>query len=136
MGFSVDLPVRFGDCDFAGIAYYPRLLALVDAAIEDWTRAVIGLDRLTMHAEHRLGLPTIDLSTQFVRACRLGETLTFTVRVLALGETSVTLDVVASPGDEPRFNARLVQVLMDIDRRTKVRWPDDWRARIAAVLEP
>lgn len=135
-GFSVALPIRFGDCDLAGIAYYPRLLALVDAAIEDWTTAIIGLERLAMHRDHRLGLPTVELTTRFERPCRLGERLQLSVRATALGETALTLEVAASVGDEARFSARLVQVLMDIDRMQKAPWPDPWRLRVAAVLAP
>ena len=33
MPFAVTLPVRFGDCDAAGIGYYPRLLALGPTAL-------------------------------------------------------------------------------------------------------
>ncbi len=132
--FSIALPIRFGDCDFAGIAYYPRLLALVDAAIEDWTAEVIGVDRAEMHRRDGYGLPMVALTTTFERPCRLGELVSFSVRVIRLGETSVTLDVSAQVAGEPRFKARLVQVLMQIDSASKVAWPAAWRSRLSAVL--
>ena len=134
MAFSVDLPIRFGDCDVAGIAYYPRLLALVDAAIEDWTMDAIGVDRATMHKRHRLGLPTLTLTTHFERPCRLGETITFTVTVATLGDSSITLDVAAQHAGDRRFSARLVQVLMDIESAQKVSWPDGWRSRVELAM--
>lgn len=134
MIFSVTLPVRFGDCDFAGIAYYPRLLALVDAAIEDWTLAVLGVDRQTMHEAHHCGLPTRSLTTDFARACRLGERLDFSVAVQAVSARSVTLAVAAAVGREVRFTANLVQVPIDT-RTTRARaWPQDWRNRLQACV--
>lgn len=136
MIFSVTLPVRFGDCDFAGIAYYPRLLALVDAAIEDWTLAVLGVNRQTMHRVHHCGLPTRSLTTDFARACRLGDQLDVAVAVQAVSARSVTLSVAASVALDARFSAVLVQVPIDT-RTTLARvWPQDWRARLEACLAP
>lgn len=134
MAFTLAIPVRFGDCDFAGIGYYPRLLALVDATIEDWTEAAIGITRMTLHGVHRRGLPTADLSVRFVAPCRLGETLSCTVRVRKLGTTSISLNVVAEVGGSPRFEADLAQVLMDLSSGRPVPWPDEWRQRLQAEL--
>lgn len=135
MSFSVTLPIRFGDCDFAGIAYYPRLLALVDAAIEDWTQAVLGVDRQTMHHAHHCGLPTRSLATDFARACRLGEQLALSVAVQAVSARSVTLGIVAEVDGEACFSAVLVQVPIDT-RTTRARlWPEDWRARLEASID-
>ncbi len=134
MIFSATLPVRFGDCDFAGIAYYPRLLALVDAAIEDWTLAALGVDRQTMHRLHHCGLPTRSLSTDFARACRLGENLDIAVAVQAVSARSVTLRVAASVGLEVRFTAVLVQVPIDTRTTLACAWPQDWRARLEGCV--
>lgn len=134
MTFSITLPVRFADCDTAGIGYFPRLLALVDAAIEDWTAATIGVDRRTMHGELHRGMPTANLDTQFVAPCRLGEMLTLTVRVTKLGVTSISLDVTAEVEGRTRFSAQLVQVLIDTDSGAAVPWPDAWRQQLSIVL--
>jgi 4-hydroxybenzoyl-CoA thioesterase len=135
MAFTLIIPVRFGDCDFAGIGYYPRLLALVDATIEDWTEAAIGISRTTLHGAYRRGLPTVSLSVGFVAPCRLGEKLSCTVRVKKLGTTSISLNVAAEVDGSPRFEADLVQVLMDLPSGRPVPWPEDWRARLQAELD-
>lgn len=134
MAFAVTLPVRFGDCDAAAIGYYPRLLALVDAAIEDWTVAVIGVDRQTMHQRDRLGLPTVSLSSAFTAPCRLGEQLDLRVDVTAIGARSVTLGVTATVAGSARFSVELVQVLMDLETSQSAPWPAAWRAAIAANI--
>lgn len=133
MSFRTTLPLRFAHCDHAGIAYYPRLLELVDAAIEDWTAATLGLDRAAMHGERGLGLPTVELRTRFERPCRLGEMLDLDVAVRAVGGSSVELGVTASVKGSPRFTAELTQVLMRLDTAAAEPWPEGWRARLHAA---
>ena len=130
MAYTMSLPVRFGDCDIVGIGYYPRLLALADAAIEDWTVAVIGVDRAAMHIEHRRGMPTVTLETSFTVPCRLGEILDFTIDLLRVGRSSIDLAVAASVAGETRFTGRYVQVLIDTDSGAAAAWPDAWRAAL------
>ncbi len=136
MAFALTLPVRFGDCDAAGIGYYPRLLALVDAAIEDWTAATIGVDRATLHGEQQRGLPTITLTTHFIAPCRMGEQLTFGVRLKHVGTSSIELDVRAEVNSTPRFTVASVQALIDTSTGRTVPWPDVWRERLLAAMRP
>ena len=35
--FTKTFPLRFGDCDPSGIAYYPSYLRILDGAIEDFS---------------------------------------------------------------------------------------------------
>lgn len=128
------LPIRFRDCDPAGIAYFPALLALADAAVEDWTPAATGWTRADMHGRLRLGLPTADLRVAFTAPCRLGEELDFSVAPTALGRSSVTLAVEARHDGAPRFAATLAQVLIDLDSGRPVPWPADVRARLEPLV--
>lgn len=135
MSFRISLPVRFQDCDPAGIAYFPRLLALVDAAIEDWTAATLGLDRQALHAKMHLGLPTVKLETDFLSPAGLGQILDFDVKVSELGTTSVTLDVTTSIAGQTCLETRLVQVLMDLETHRPVPWPASWRDSLRPLTQ-
>lgn len=130
MSFAVTLPVRFADCDPAGIGYFPRLLALVDAAIEDWTEATLGQTRRTLHVDRRIGLPTVQLETGFLSAVQLGDALRLEVAVQQLGTSSLTLHVTGSVGDRLCLDARLVQVLTDLETMRPLPWPSAWRTMI------
>jgi 4-hydroxybenzoyl-CoA thioesterase len=66
-------PVRFEDCDGAGIVFYPRLVLLVNRIIEDWFADGLGVDFRELHEARRLAIPTVDLHLRFVAASRLGE---------------------------------------------------------------
>jgi 4-hydroxybenzoyl-CoA thioesterase len=135
MSFYISLPVRFADCDPAGIAYFPRLLALVDAAVEDWTADALGIDRQGLHQGMRLGLPTVTLETEFLAPARLGDTLRFEVEVRRLGNTSLVLTVKAATADRACLDARLVQVLTNLDTMRPTPWPEAWRTRICPLSE-
>lgn len=135
MSFSLTLPVRFADCDPAGIAYFPRLLALVDAAIEDWTEATLGHSRGTLHLDRRIGLPTVQLETGFLAPARLGDRLRLDVAVQNLGTTSLSLLVSGRVAARLCLEARLVQVLTDLGSMRPMPWPPAWRTMISTHLQ-
>lgn len=122
--------LRFADCDPAGIAYYPRLFALADAVVEEWTEAVIGVSRRTLHHDRDEGLPTVALDADFSAVSRLGDWLDFSLTVTELGERSIKLAIEASCAGERRFGIRYTQVLVAMAGPSARPWPADWRRRI------
>lgn len=132
--FKTSLPLRFAHCDPAGIAYYPRYFELCDAAIEDWTAAVLGIDRREMHLERGLGLPTASLQAEFAAPSRLGDVLDFTVSVTRAGRSSVDLAVDIACAGQPRFAVRYTQVLTDLVKGSSRPWPLDLLERLNKEL--
>lgn len=128
--FETRLPLRFGHCDPAGMAFYPRYFELCDAAIEDWTPAVLGVDRRAMHMEQGLGLPTVSLQAEFSTPGRLGDLLDFSITVTRVGRSSVDLLVVIRCGGQPRFQVRYTQVLTDLALGRSRPWPPDFLERL------
>ncbi|ALC13087.1 acyl-CoA thioesterase [Sphingopyxis sp. 113P3] len=132
--FRTSLPLRFAHCDPAGIAYYPRYFELCDAAIEDWTAAVLGIDRRKMHLEMGLGLPTVSLNAEFSAPSRLGDMLDFTVTVTRAGRSSVDLAVDIACAGQPRFAVRFTQVLTDLAKGSSRTWPPEFLERLKKEL--
>lgn len=128
--FRVSHPLRFAHCDPAGIAFYPRCLELCDAAVEDWTPAVLGDDRRAMHMGRGLGLPTVDLAATFSAPSKLGDLLDFSVRLTRVGRSSIDLEVTVSCSGEARFAIRLTQVLIDLASGKSRSWPPEYRQRL------
>ncbi len=128
--------VRMGDCDTAGIGYFPRLLALVDNAVEDWLVRTVGIDRANMLLGHGLGLPTVDLKVEFTAPCRLGEILDVEIAPIRLGTTSIELAVSVCVAGAERFTGKLVQVLTMLVTGVAHPWPTDWRRSIVAQIAP
>ena len=132
--FETSLPLRFAHCDPAGIAYYPRYFELCDAAIEDWTAAVLGIDRRTLHLDMGLGLPTVSLHADFAAPSRLGDRLDFTVAVTRVGRSSIDLAVDVASAGTPRFAVRFTQVLTNLAEGSSHAWPPDLLERLNKEL--
>ena len=125
--------IRFGHCDPAGIAYFPRCFELADAAVEDWCEQQLGVGRARLHLELGLGLPTVELHTRFTAVSRLGDWLDITIAVEEVGRTSVTLSIDATCRGEPRFSMTSKQVLMDLAKVRSAPWPEELRDRLSAA---
>lgn len=133
------MEVRWGDCDPAGIVYFPRFFERFHDAMERWFEASLGLPYDALILGQRLGLPSVHTEADFRAPCRFGERLVVELRVGKLGRSSIELRyrVVAEGEAEPRLTGRTVCALMDLDpaRPTHARavpWPEDLRTRIEA----
>ncbi|MCH9685021.1 MAG: acyl-CoA thioesterase [Deltaproteobacteria bacterium] len=133
-------PVRvtWGDCDPAGIVYFPRFFEKFHEAMERWFGDALGQPYEVLIGGRKLGLPSVHTEADFAAPCRFGDALVVELRVPRLGGSSITLDyrvVAEDPQDEVRLRGRTVCALMDLDPerptfRRAVPWPDDLRARI------
>ncbi len=128
MNYRYTFPVRFAHCDPAGFAYFPRLLEMLDGAVEDFMTEVTGADRAQTHLRERLGIPTIDLQVQFIQPCCLGELITFEIVPVKLGRTSLTFHTGVTVDGEPRFSVKQTVVQMDFNTRRPHPWSDVTRA--------
>lgn len=124
MTFKYTFPVRFAHCDPAGIGYFPRLLEMLDGAVEDFMAEVTGADRAQTHLRERLGIPTIDLQVHFAQPSRLGELLTFEIKPVKLGRTSLTFQTEVTRDGEPRFSVRQTVVQINVDTGRPHPWAD------------
>lgn len=131
--FQVQRRVRFGDCDPAGIVYYPRYLDLLNSVIEDWWTHI----GLSWHEElPRRGLftPLSHLETQFLRPSRMGDELVATLWLEVLQRSSIRLNLLLSgPGEgQERLAARVRQVCVNGANQAPCLWPEDIHALLAA----
>ncbi|MCA9707055.1 MAG: acyl-CoA thioesterase [Myxococcales bacterium] len=134
-----EVMVGWGDCDPAGIVYFPRFFEKFHEAMERWFGDALGQPYDALIMERRLGLPAVHTEADFRAPCRFGERLWVELSVARRGRTSIELAYrVWAPGeDEPRLWGRSVCALMDLDpsRPTHARavpWPEDLAARIEA----
>jgi 4-hydroxybenzoyl-CoA thioesterase len=87
MRFSVRKQIRFHHCDPAGIVFYPQYFYLLHEAQEDFL-AHIG------HPEHALiasglGVPIVDLKTEFRGMCRYGDEIDISLGLTRIGNASI-----------------------------------------------
>src|SRR2546423_11828242 len=61
MPFTARINVRFGDCDPAGLVYYPVLFHYCYAAMEEFFSVRCGVTYARLAAEERLRFPTVNV---------------------------------------------------------------------------
>ena len=141
MIFTTQKRVRFQHCDPAGIVFYPQFFYLLHEVQEDFL-AHIG------YPEHGLiasgvGLPIVDLRTEFIGMCRHGEVLTMTLALSRIGGASLGMHYEIHgnpkvPGEAStlRLRADGVVVYSEIPHGKALRIPDDLREALLPYLRP
>jgi 4-hydroxybenzoyl-CoA thioesterase len=133
--FSVDMPIRFSHSDPAGIVYYPNYFDMFNAVIEDWFNASLRIDYAAQILRDRIGLPTVHAECDFFVPTRMGEKLTYTLLVRAIGRSSLRLEIVGHVGAQERLRARLVLVVISLETNRSIPIPALLRDRFAAYQQ-
>lgn len=129
--YRTEVLVRFGDCDPAGIVFYPRYLEIFNNLVEDWCREGLQLSFPDLITQHGWGLPTVHLEVDFPAPSRFGELLSAVLTVRKVGTASVDLEIVLrGPDGRDRVRGHVVLVLIDRGPHKAIPIPDDLRARM------
>lgn len=96
---DIERRIEWGECDAAGIVFYPNFFTWMDAAFHQWSQR-LGFDQNTLKKDHGIsGTPAIDSSCQFKSPARFYETITITVGLKHIGNTSLILSYNMSVAD-------------------------------------
>jgi 4-hydroxybenzoyl-CoA thioesterase len=138
MAFRSLHKIRFGDIDHAGIVYYPRFLHYFHVALEEFFPSALGVEYPVLVNEHRIGLPTVHLETDFYKPLRYGDVIEVEVGVRAVGKSAITFGyrVFRQGETDPRIAGHNVTVCLDMDTFTKKDIPDWLRERLERSREP
>lgn len=130
--------VRFGDCDPAGIVYFPRFFDWFHQAMETWFAERLG--RPYADVVQEVGFPAVHTEADFKAPCRMGEALIIALSVGQLGRSSFKLEYrVEGPDGSLRATGHTVCALVGLvpgapDHLRAIRIPDDLRGRIEAFM--
>ncbi|MDR6890591.1 MULTISPECIES: acyl-CoA thioesterase [Variovorax] len=93
--------VEFGDCDPAGIVWFPNFFRWIDAASRHFF-AECGVPRWeeTTKTLGVIGTPLVDTHTRFVKAASYGDTLQIAVRIAEWRDKSFVQTYRVARGDE------------------------------------
>ena len=129
MPFSAHITVRFGDCDPAGLVYYPVLFHYCHAAMEEFFAARCGKPYARLMQEERVGFPTVNVRAEFFAPLVYGDAAEVEVWASAVGRTSVTFEYRLRRASDRLLcaSATLVQVAMSLDGRRAVPVPEHLR---------
>ena len=129
--YEAQIPVRFADCDAAGIVFYPRYLEMFNGLVENWFRDELQFSFTEIVTNRGWGLPTVHLEVDFVAPSRFDETLSATLTVRSVGTTSIGLEILFRGQDNgERVRGKVVLVLIDRAIQRAIPWPGELRERI------
>lgn len=132
--FTTTKPLRFGDCDPSGIAYFPSYLDILVGVLEDFF-ASLGFPWRAMNEERRMSVPTVRLDLTFRSPGFQGDALDFALAVRGIGRASLDLEHTVSTRGAVLWTARHRIVAASLDTNTSLAWPDDIRAALTQHLE-
>ncbi|WP_077965838.1 acyl-CoA thioesterase [Ensifer adhaerens] len=132
--FRTRRPLRFGDCDPSGIAYFPSYLNILVGVTEDFF-ASLGFPWKTMNDERRIGVPTVRLDLTFSRPGFQGDELDFALKVVGIGRSSLDMEHTVSARGTVLWTAKQRVVATSLDTHASSAWPDDIRLALTQHLE-
>ena len=114
--------VRFRHCDLARIVFYPRYFEMVNSCVELWFEQALDHSFATLHECLHLGIPTVDIKTQFHLPSRLEDQLALVLKVLNIGRASMKLEVNIYAAQELRVSNQVSLVLVGSEPMKPVAW--------------
>ncbi|MCA9001546.1 MAG: acyl-CoA thioesterase, partial [Planctomycetes bacterium] len=89
--FEIDVKVRFGDVDAAGIAYFPSIFNMIHRVFEDMWEYHVGVPYADLITGQKLGFPLVNSKVDFKSPLRFGDTPRVVVTCDRVGNSSLAL---------------------------------------------
>lgn len=81
--------IEWGDCDPAGIVFYPRYFAMFDASTTALFEQALAMTKYQFLKRYNaLGYPMLDTSARFLKPTRFGDSVVIETSVSRLGRSS------------------------------------------------
>ncbi len=86
-----NLRIEWGQCDPAGIVFYPQYLIIFDTSTA-WLFERTGLTPLALRKKYRIvGMPVVEVGARFVMRCRFDDDIVVESEVSEWGRSSFTV---------------------------------------------
>ena len=89
--FVAHRTVRFGECDPAGVVYYPVFFNWYHELMEAWFEQELGISYAQCIKE--VGFPAKSIQTDFSRPCAMGEKLKLELYLSRCTDRSITIQI-------------------------------------------
>lgn len=86
---SRQVEIEFGDCDPAGIVYYPNYFRMFDAATAHLFEAALGMKKIAWTRHYGIvGIPMVDTGARFIKPARFGDVVTINTTITGFRRSS------------------------------------------------
>jgi 4-hydroxybenzoyl-CoA thioesterase len=85
--------IEWGDCDPAGIVFYPRFFAMFDASTAALFQAALGMPKIAWAKKHGIvGIPMVDTRAKFLVPSAYGDEVVIESRVKAFRRSAFDVE--------------------------------------------
>jgi 4-hydroxybenzoyl-CoA thioesterase len=132
--------IRFHHCDSAGIVFYPQYYYLLHETQEDFLSHI----QFSLYSmiDQGMGVPIVDMKTQFKGMCRQGDDVTIELSLSKIGGSSLTMEYeiyganpISGIDRELKVKATGTIVYLDLKTNRPQKIPDDLRTALTPYLE-
>ena len=134
MAYRTEVPIRFSNCDPAGIVYFPEFFDLINSLVEDWFTIGMETSYADLMMRQHIGTPTIDIQCEFIKPCRYGEHLVLELAVTHVGRTSFHLTETGTVAGELRWRTRHKLCFLSTETYRPVPIPEGLRQKMARYV--
>lgn len=133
-----EIEIEWGQCDAAGIVFYPRYFEMFDAATTALFEKAFGMKKIAWTRRFGIvGTPMVDTGANFRIPSTYGDVITLESRVTAVGRSSIEITHIAFKRDEIAVEAHEKRVWTgrdpdNPDRLRAMPIPDEARALLTA----
>jgi 1,4-dihydroxy-2-naphthoyl-CoA hydrolase len=132
--FDYRFDLGMSSADPAGVLFFPELFRHTHDAYEAFM-AANGMTLSGILAQGRYAVPIVHAEADYRRPLRHGASVTVSVAVAKLGESSFTIEFqFRDAAGEACATARTVHVVIDRNTGSRSIIPEPWRVRLAAHL--
>jgi acyl-CoA thioester hydrolase len=118
---KIEIRVRWGDTDTAGIVYYPNIFHYFEIGFEEFFRA-IGMDYKDVK-KYGITFPRVEAKARFHAPARFGDLLELTIRVEGIKEKAITFGFDMKREDELVATGSVTIVAVDVKKWRAIPMP-------------
>ena len=116
MSHTREVEIEFGDCDPAGIVYFPNYFRMFDASTAYLLEAALGMKKIAWIKQYGiLGIPVVDTGATFNKPSRFGDVVTITTTVASFKRSSFEVTHQLFNGGELAVEGRETRVWVATD---------------------
>jgi 4-hydroxybenzoyl-CoA thioesterase len=107
--FKTQRKVRFGECDPAGVVYYPTYFNWFHQTMEIWFEEALGIPYVEILKEY--GFPAVETSASYRAPVLMGEVVDILLTIERLGSSSIRFQIVVMGAEQKVRTIGMVQTV-------------------------
>lgn len=133
---TIKVEIQFGDCDPAGIVYYPNYFRFFDNATAGLLSAAFAMHKRNWLEHYGIaGIPMVDTGARFIKPSSFGDVVDIRSEITELGRSSFSVKHTLLRDGEIAIEAHEKRVWVVRDEQGGIRsapLPEDVRQKLSA----